>query len=288
MAIIGLDYASVDGNKTPDFAAAKAAGARFMLVRAIYGRGGPNAGPYCDPCWARDKDAIVRAGLKRGAYLFLCFPRKGATTPTPEAQAQAFIDYVKLDVGRDFPPVIDVEEASDVITADEMFSWVCRAAQILKNAYGTLPMIYTSARVWHENLKDHAAGVLKDCPLWLAKPWPWAIGTPVQLGGAPSYYPYAVIPFGDSTYWWIYQYQGDGTGMPGFTSTVDLDRFQLVKKGMAGDIVRWVQRRIGVTVDGIFGAATEAAVKSVQTRAGLAADGIVGPDTFAVLAWLAV
>jgi cell wall-associated NlpC family hydrolase len=45
-----------------------------------------------------------------------------------------------------------------------------------------------------------------------------------------------------------------------------------------GDI-RKVQRRVGVAADGIFGPATERAVKRWQRRHGLVADGIVGPQT---------
>jgi hypothetical protein len=285
--LIGPDFASIDGNKTPDFTAAKNAGARFAIVRAIYGRSvGTGTTTYADPVWARDKDAIKAAGLVRGAYLFICYPNSQQATPSPVEQAQAFCSYVTLDKGRDLPPIIDVEEASDTMRADQMFDWTVTVAETLRAHYGAWPMLYTSARVWHENLRDHAAGVLGNCPLWLAKPWPWPVRTEVHLDGAPNYVPYAIPQFGDSTNWWIYQYQGDAFGWPGFTSTVDANRFHTLKKGKTGDVVRWVQKRVGTTADGIFGVNTEAAVKSFQTKAGLAADGIVGPQTFAALAWV--
>jgi N-acetylmuramoyl-L-alanine amidase len=44
-----------------------------------------------------------------------------------------------------------------------------------------------------------------------------------------------------------------------------------------GPVVRYLQYRVGVDVDGIYGAQTEAAIKKFQRQNGLLADGIVGP-----------
>ena len=61
--IIGLDYASVDGNKKPDLAAAYKAGARFAFVRGAYGA-------WSDPTAKRDADDVRESGMVFGAYLF--------------------------------------------------------------------------------------------------------------------------------------------------------------------------------------------------------------------------
>ena len=62
-----------------------------------------------------------------------------------------------------------------------------------------------------------------------------------------------------------------------------------MSRGATGEPVRRVQRairrtpRLDLVVDGIFGAATEQAVKDFQQGDGLAVDGIVGPLTWAAL-----
>lgn len=62
-----------------------------------------------------------------------------------------------------------------------------------------------------------------------------------------------------------------------------------LRRGSTGDDVVYVQRllndinKANLTVDGIFGDRTEAAVKSFQETNKLAVDGIVGPNTWKVL-----
>ena len=58
---------------------------------------------------------------------------------------------------------------------------------------------------------------------------------------------------------------------------------ETIKKGSRGEDVKKLQQLLGVTVDGIFGVNTEAAVKQFQLRNGLTIDGIVGPKTWAKL-----
>lgn len=53
----------------------------------------------------------------------------------------------------------------------------------------------------------------------------------------------------------------------------------VVQRGDRGSAVRRVQRELGLTADGVFGAQTERAVRRFQQRKGIAVDGIVGPQT---------
>lgn len=57
----------------------------------------------------------------------------------------------------------------------------------------------------------------------------------------------------------------------------------IVKRGMRGAPVKRLQERLSIEADGVFGSATEKAVRDFQKSAGLAVDGIAGPDTFTAL-----
>jgi peptidoglycan hydrolase-like protein with peptidoglycan-binding domain len=54
----------------------------------------------------------------------------------------------------------------------------------------------------------------------------------------------------------------------------------MLQKGMAGEPVKRMQAKLGVTADGDFGPGTDTALRAYQKSNGLAVDGIAGPDTF--------
>jgi hypothetical protein len=56
-----------------------------------------------------------------------------------------------------------------------------------------------------------------------------------------------------------------------------------LRLGFAGPSVDALQQALGITVDSMFGPATETAVKAFQASKNLTADGIVGPKTWAAL-----
>ena len=278
----GLDTASVGGNKNPDWARAKSAGRiSYAIIRGAWGI-------WKDPVFDRDWPKMKAAGIVRGAYLFLRFPHhKYPRCPSPVAQAKAFILAVGKLEKTDFPPSLDVEfpggRAETKLTARQCLDGVREAWKVLKDHYGVAPIIYTSARVWHEDLSDLPAPDLVESPLWLARYFDFKKGPFVRdpnrfAGGRRT--PPVPPPWGDATNWWIHQYQGDAVALPGFpTGNIDMNRFNVTKPGAVGDRVRWVQRRLGVQVSGSFDAATTAALKSFQRKSGLPIASSIDPQT---------
>lgn len=62
---------------------------------------------------------------------------------------------------------------------------------------------------------------------------------------------------------------------------VDVKDRPTLRRGAQGDLVKIIQKAVGVKQDGDFGAITEAAVRRLQRQEGLVPDGIVGPKTWA-------
>jgi hypothetical protein len=57
----------------------------------------------------------------------------------------------------------------------------------------------------------------------------------------------------------------------------------VLKKGSRGKAVTALQRKLGITADGVYGSQTARAVKRFQRRRGLTADGVAGPQTLSAL-----
>jgi lysozyme len=288
---LGLDTFALDGNKVRDWVKAKEEGAISFAVFES------NWGTFPARVFLREWPKIHEAGLVRGAYMFLRFPnpkndRRYGPCPSPVDQAKTFIKTVgKLDQS-DLPPSLDVEFPGDGrkitgLTARQCLDRVRAAWSVLKDFYGAAPIIYTSARVWHEDLNNLAAPDLVESPLWLAH-YPYKVRLVARTGPevgrlAPPLVP---PPLGDPTNWWIHQYQGDALRLPGFaTGNVDLNRFHACGRGAVGNQVKWVQRRLGIAQTGNFDATTEAGLRAFQHSKGIEATLMVDPRTFAFLCW---
>ncbi len=67
------------------------------------------------------------------------------------------------------------------------------------------------------------------------------------------------------------------------TGTSKGGKYSILKEGSKGEDVRYLQRKLNLRVDGIFGSRTKAAVISFQRSQRLKADGIVDPKTWNAL-----
>jgi len=295
--LFGLDTASIAGNKNPNWAQASAqVPLSFAIIRS-------NWGVWPDSAFHRDWPKINDAGMVRGAYLFLRFPhsKHGHVAPSPVAQAKALIKTVGNLDESDLPPTVDVEFPGGVVetrmTPAQLLDGVRDAWRVLKAHYGVAPIIYTSARVWGDDLKNLPAPDLVESALWLAQ---YCIRVNKRLdciGKGPAVHdrtafaggrrdPPVPPPWGDSTNWWFHQYQGDAVKLPGFpTGNVDMNRFNTMTTGATGDRVKWVQRRLGILQSGTFDAAMETTLQAFQNKKGLVANSVIDPRTFAYLCW---
>jgi GH25 family lysozyme M1 (1,4-beta-N-acetylmuramidase) len=323
--VLGVDYFEPDlGGKKPDWSKATAkpggndAPLSFVFVQALEGRLDKQW-----PTFRTDWQAASDAGLLRGTYFFLSFPhsRKPGKPPSPEAQAKRFIEiageFTKTGANVDFPPGFDVEfpgaklldkdgkvvldangHAKDDphegwtftgMTQKQIFEGILAAWQVLKDHYGAAPIIYTSARVWRDDLGDPSAPSstpgLIESPLWLARYVNSTARDGAMFKGGKYNLP--VQPaWGDATNWWIHQYHGDSP-FPGFNQVSGMDRFHTMVKGAKGDRVKWVQRRLGIDQTGTYDDAEVDKVKQLQQSNGIdPANGVIGPRTFALLCWM--
>lgn len=286
--ILGVDTASVGGNSGVDWAAARDLGnVRFAILRATWGT-------LIDHFFLREWQRALDADLVVGAYLFLRFPgKRSALVPPAAAQVDAFcrtLDRVKHgSTGFVLPPTVDVEfpgagRADTGMSAQQLLFGVIEACQALGKRFGCAPIVYTSARVWREDLLNMPAPELVESPLWLT-PYPFKPGAAVvddrvaHLAAPPT-----PPTWGDGN-WWIHQYQGDAVGLPGFPSgNLDMNRFNAWTPAEGGERATWVRHRLKLP-EGASQAALSHVLASFQSANGCDPDAVIGPRTFARLAW---
>jgi hypothetical protein len=288
----GVDYASVDGNRPPNWATFKAAGGSFAWLRASFAYYDHSHAAWAlvsDPTFARDWKSIP-AELIRGAYMGPAI----MTSHSAEEQVAVFEKAVRnqggLRAGLDFAPCIDAEFPQGIsgtgMDRAGVVEWLRKAAVAMKSAFGVSPIIYTSGRVWNDSDTDclgdpFAPAELLACDLWLAR---YAYKTRIQaiLPPPDGNDPPVPHPWGDE--WMAHQDQGDALGVPGFSATTDVDRFRGAIQGDHGGHVKRAQERLGLaSTDGVFGQETAAALRAYQTLAGLRPDAILGPKSYCAL-----
>ncbi len=122
-----------------------------LIVKATEGTSYIN--PYCDG----EFQEALKLGKKLGVYHYA----RNANGNTPEAEARFFVDNTKGYIGKAIP-VLDWEDKDTSNVA-----WALKWLQIVEQAYGCKPMIYTSE--WVVNAYDWSAVAAGDYGLWCAK-----------------------------------------------------------------------------------------------------------------------
>jgi lysozyme len=177
----GIDVSHFQG--TIDWNAVAADGVAFAIARA-------SDGDLKDPEFGTNWQSIKDVGMLRGAYQFF---RPGGD---PEEQARLFIDEVGVLGPGDLPGMIDVE-STDRLLPSEIAANVATWVEMVSEATGRVPIIYTGSYFWNDNVQTDE---FADNPLWVAHytnscpnvpdAWPawtiWqytAIGSVAGIGG---------------------------------------------------------------------------------------------------------
>lgn len=301
--IYGIDFGSVDGNKINYETLRAKTGCSFVIMRCALA-----AKP--DKTFAREFPRALDAGLVVGAYWLPWLPsQKHPKVPSMDAQGNVAlkqldkVGYFKTGTGRVLPPTYDIEipggrkatrdpKTGKALTALQCLDLFVDGFKLFHTAAPDVTYIsYTSDRFWDEDLGDLACPsiALNSIP-WLAryafktrKPAVYDASRVDEIAVPPDPRPWR-LEYGIAGSAWIHQYQGDGVGVPGTTSTTDQNRFFIAKKGTTGGRVRWLQRQLHVLpVSGKMDAETIAALKLFQKAKGLVPDGIVGARTLPAL-----
>lgn len=181
--IQGIDISRWQGEI--DWASVKAAGTRFVYIKATEG------GDHVDPAFQRNWEAARRAGVPRGAYHFVYWCR-----PAHE-QAVWFKQQIPNDPDA-LPPVLDLEWNGHSKTCPKKVERSLALEKIrlmlteLEQLTGKKPVIYTDI-TFH---KDILEGEFNDYPYWIrstaAKPEaryenrPWAFWQFTTTGRVPG------------------------------------------------------------------------------------------------------
>jgi N-acetylmuramoyl-L-alanine amidase len=234
----GIDCTS--GNRLPSWDELREDGIQFVLLKASEGLAWIDDGLHVPNgeqprpergYGARHEDARANH-FPVGAFHYPW--GTGALADGPDLlrrQADSFIRFVGRLLPGDLPPTLDFEEnhliqkicdaqghctdgATDGVPWRDA-QWLAPLEAFLdrvETAFGRVPMIYTSRRIWRTHLHDDAAFArFGDYPLWTADymAHPPVIPNAQHYGNRLQRDPLVPAPWGDN--WTIWQYSGDFT-----------------------------------------------------------------------------
>ena len=266
----GIDCAKWQG--TINWAKVKSAGVQVAILKATDKNNGP------EPAFARNYASATAQGIKIGCYRYV-YARTVAAAENEARKVLAVIQGKAMPAG----VWLDLEDKTlRGIPRATMLKMIAAMTKIIKAA-GYQVGIYTNPD-WYNHVLDVSKITL---PFWVAS---WGTNN-----GKPQRKP--TIKAQHTLAGWQYTDKGR---VAGISTAVDLSQIYrligqaksvddaLLRKGDRGDDIKLLQHRLNLlgwqlTEDGIWGVQTDSAVRGYQYRAGLTVDGIVGAKTRAAL-----
>ena len=266
----GIDCAKWQG--IINWAKVKSAGVQVAILKATDKNNGP------EPAFARNYAGATAQGIKIGCYRYV-YARTVAAAENEARKVLAVIQGKAMPAG----VWLDVEDKTlRGIPRATMLKMIAAMAKIIKAA-GYQVGIYTNPD-WYNHVLDVSKITL---PFWVAS---WGTNN-----GKPQRKP-TIKPQHTLAGW---QYTDKGR-VAGIGTAVDLSKIYhligqnqnvddgLIRKGDRGSDVKLLQHRLNIlgsqlTEDGVWGVQTDSAVRGYQYKAGLTVDGLVGPKTQAAL-----
>ena len=263
MTLKGIDVSEWQG--TIDWRKVAKDGVQFAVIHAGYGRELSQKDKYFE----RNYAGARAAGIKVGAFWY-SYADSVARAEQEARTCLKVLDGKHLDL----PVFFDQEYEPGILK----LSTKTRTDIVLKfletiKAAGRPGGLYSSTDFITTKLQ---ANRLTAYPLWIAE-----YGSKLHYTGKV----------------WAWQYTDRGR-VAGIKGRVDMDHgyfeqtkttnTDLLRKGDKGDDVKLLQHRLNIlgsqlAEDGIWGVKTDQAVRNYQYKAGLTVDGIVGPKTQAAL-----
>ena len=181
---LGIDVSAHnhDGGAAINWKSVRAAGVRFVFVKATEGSGKASAAST-NAWFKKDWDGAKAAGIARAAYHF-ARPRYPLSTAASDARSFAAVLTSQKSTG-ELVPALDIEVTGGLSPA-ALSTWIDSWLKEATRALGRRPAIYSGRGFWTSYLGDTTK--FKNYPLWMANHT--SASAPVALPGGWSAWSY--------------------------------------------------------------------------------------------------